>query len=605
MAQATEEARRLGKVYGLLAAAFVLFVIVITMLAQFGLPEAVTAFLIVLITVVTYAVIGLTSRTLSLAGFYLADRGVPAGFNGMATATAILAFPFVGLAGAFLADRFLGLAIAIGLLAGFALLAVLVAPYYRKSGGVTLPDFLAVRFGNPMVRIVAAIVLVTATLPLLAAAMAIAGSVAASVLHLSPGTAAIAVLVLLLLTTLLGGMRGTTFSGGAQAIVVLLAILVPAILFSVQEYGLPVPQITFGYALAEADPAGGAIGVLGGSALPVAGLDGFNMLALAICLAAGVASFPHLVARFGAAPGAGQARLTAGWALVVTGVVVATAPAIAAFVQLAVLRDVVAVELADLPQWVFDYGRAGMLSVCGEAPVSAAAIGTACGSGTVINGLAPTDIGLDADLVTLGFADITGMPYVLTALIAAGAIAAALGTAAATLTAIASSLGNDLFSRLFARRASAGRRLILTRLALIATAALAAWIALRRPDAAIAYAIASPSIAAAGFFPALVLGVFWKRTTFWGALLGMAAGAGVTAAYVAMVVSGGLAPIPIPGLTVAGVSAAASGVFGVPLGFVVAIAVSLVTRAPSLARREVTDAIRRPSPDPVLEDHAT
>jgi cation/acetate symporter len=605
MAQATEEARRLGKVYGLLASAFVLFVIVITMLALFGLPEPVTAFLIVLITVVTYGLIGLTSRTLSLAGFYLADRAVPAGFNGMATATAILAFPFVGLAGAFLADRFLGLAIAIGLLAGFALLAILVAPYYRKSGGVTLPDYLAVRFGNPLVRIVAAIVLVAATLPLLAAAMAIAGNVAASVLHLSQGTAAIAVLVLVLLTSLLGGMRATTFSGGAQAIVLLLAILVPAILLSVQEYGFPVPQITFGYAIAEADPTGGAIGVLAGNALPVAGLDGFNMLALSLCFAAGVASFPHLVARFGAASGAGQARLTAGWALVVTGVVVATAPAIAAFVQLAILRDVVGVELADLPQWVFDYGREGMLNVCGEAPVSAAAIGTACGAGTVINGLTPADIALDADLVTLGFADITGLPYVLTALVAAGAIAAALGTAAATLTTIASSLGNDLFSRLFARRASAGRRLIVTRVALLAVAGVAAWIALRRPDDAFAYAIAAPSIAAAGFFPALVLGVFWKRTTFWGALLGMAAGAGVTAAYVVMVVSGGLAPMPVPGLTAAGVSAAASGLFGVPLGFVVAIAVSLVTRTPSLARREVTDAIRRPNPDPILEDHAT
>lgn len=604
MARTNEEARRLGKVYGLLAIAFVLFVVVITMLAQFGLPEAVIAVLVVMITVATYAVLGFTSRTLSLAGFYLADRAVPAGFNGMGTATAILALPFVGLAGAFLADRLLGLAIAIGLLCGFVLLAVLVAPYYRKSGGVTVPDYLAVRFGNPMVRILGAILLCAVTLPMLAAAMAIAGNVAASVLHLSPNTAAIAVLSVVLLTSLLGGMRATTASGGAQAIVVLLAILVPAILLSVQEYRLPVPQITFGYALVETGAAE-AIGVLVGDALPVAGLDGFNILALAFCFAAGVASFPHLVARFGAASGAGQARPTAGWALVVTGIVVSTAPAIAAFVRLAILREVEGIELADLPQWVFDAGRAGTLTVCGQAPVSAAAIGAACGAGTVINGIAAGDIALSADLVTLGFAEITGLPYVLTALIAAGAIAAALGTAAATLTTIASSLGNDILSYLFARRASGGRRLIVTRLALIAIAALAAWIALRRPDAALAYAVAAPSVAAAGFLPALTLGVFWKRTTFTGALLGMAAGAGVTATYVVMVISGGMPPPPVVGLTEAGISAAAAGVFGVPLGFAVTIAVSLVTRAPSLARREVTDAIRRPSPDPILEDHAT
>lgn len=605
MASLTEETRRLGKVYGLLATAFVLFLIVITMLDQFGLPERVTAVLIVMITVVTYAAIGVVSRTLSLAGFHLADRFVPAGFNGMASATAILAFPFVGLAGAFLADRFLGLAIAAGLVSGFALLAVVVAPYYRKSGAVTLPDYLAVRFGNPLVRIVAAIVLAAVTIPILAATMAITGEVAAAVLHLAPEAAAIAVLVTVLLTSLLGGMRATTFASGAQAIVVLFAILVPTMLLSLQEFRFPIPQITFGYALAEAEAGGGPIGVLAGNTLRTAGLDGFNTLALALGLAMGVASLPQLVARFGAAPGAGQARLTAGWALVVAGIVVCTAPAIAAFVRLAILRDVVGVELADLPQWLFDYGRAGMIEVCGEAPVSAAAIGAACGAGTVINGLTPSDIALDADLVTLGFADITGLPYVLTALIAAGAIAAALGTAAAALTTIAASLGNDILAGLFARRASAGRRLIVTRLAMIAVAALGAWIAFNRPDDAFAYAIAAPSVAAAGFFPALVLAVFWKRATFWGALLGMAAGAGVTAAYAAMVISGGLPPLVVPGLTETGISAPASGVFGVPLGFAVTIAVSLVTRAPGLGRREVVDAIRRPSPDPVLEDHAT
>jgi cation/acetate symporter len=604
MAQLAETARQIGRVYGLLAAAFVLFLVVITMLAQFGLPDRVVAVFVVMITVVTYAGIGLITRTLSLAGFYLADRGVPAGFNGMATATAMLALPFVGLAGAFLADRFLGLAIAAGLTAGFALLAIVVAPYYRKSGGVTLPDYLAVRYGNPLVRLAAAILLVVALLPVLAAAMRIAADVAGSVLHLSPGVASISVLALVLLTSLLGGMRSTTFAGGAQTIVLVLAILVPAIFVAMEEYDFPIPQVAFGYAIA--DTAGdGAIAVLAGHALPVAGLDGFNIFALALSLAAGVASFPHLVARCGAAAGPGEARRSAAWALVVTGIVVATAPALAAFVRLAILRDVTGVDLADIPDWVFAAGRAGSMLICGDAPVSAAAIGTACGAGTVINGLTPADIAISADLVTLGFADITGLPYVLTALIAAGAIAAALGTAAAALTTIASGLGNDILARLFARRASAGRRLIVTRLALIAVAALAAWIALRRPDDAFAYAVAAPSIAAAAFFPALALGVFWRRTTFWGALAGMIAGGGLTAGYVFLVVSGGLPPLPLAGLSATGLSPAAAGIAGVPLGFVATIAVSLLSKAPGPARREVTDAIRRPNPDPILEDHAT
>lgn len=605
MASILDEARRLGKLYGLLITAFVLFVVVVAMLSQFGLPEPVTTFLVVLITVVTYAVMGLVTRTLSLQGFFLSDRFVPAGLNGMAAAAAILAFPLVGLAGAFLADRLLGLAIVAGLVAGFVLSAVVVAPYYRKSGGLTLPDYLAVRYGNPLIRLTAVVILAVAAFPVLVAALGIATDIAVATLHFSPRIALSAVLAVLLATTLLGGLRSTTLSGGAQALVALIAILVPAVLVSVQEYGFPIPQATLGNALEEAAAETGAILVLPGHALPVAGLQGFNLLAFAICLAAGIAAFPQIVARFGAAHGIGDARRTAGWALLVVGILAATAPAIAAFVRLAILRDVVGVELADLPQWLFDYGQGGLVAVCGTAPVSPAAIGSACGAATVVNGLAPTDIAISADLVTLGFADITGLPYILTALIATGAIAAALGTAAAALTTLATALGNDFLARFLARRASGGRRLVLTRIALIATAALAAWLVARGPGEAYAWALAAPSVAAAGLFPALVLGVFWRRTTFWGALLGMVAGGGTTIAYVLLVVSFGMPALDFAGLAPGGLAPAAAGILGLPLGFLVAIVASLLTAAPSLARRAVVEAIRRPSPEPILEDHAT
>jgi len=605
MASILDEARRLGKLYGLLITAFVLFVVVVAMLSQFGLPEPVVTFLVVLITVVTYAVMGLVTRTLSLQGFFLSDRFVPAGLNGMAAAAAILAFPLIGLAGAFLADRLLGLAIVAGLVAGFVLLAVVVAPYYRKSGGLTLPDYLAVRYGNPLIRLAAVVILAVAAFPVLVAALGIATDISVATLRFSPRVALVAVLAVLLATTLLGGLRSTTLSGGAQALVALIAILVPAVLVSVQEYGFPIPQATLGNALEEAAAETGAILVLPGHALPVSGLQGFNLLAFAICLAAGIAAFPQITARLGAAHGIGDARRTAGWALLVVGILAATAPALAAFVRLAILRDVVGVELADLPQWLFDYGQAGLVAVCGAAPVSPASIGSACGAATVVNGLAPTDIAISADLVTLGFADITGLPYILTALIATGAIAAALGTAAAALTTLATALGNDLLARFLARRASGGRRLVLTRIALIVTAALAAWLVDRGPGEAYAWALAAPSIAAAGLFPALVLGVFWRRTTFWGALFGMLAGGGATIAYVVLVVSLGMPAPDLAGLAPGGLAPAAAGILGLPLGFLVAVVASLLTAAPSLGRRAVVEAIRRPSPEPILEDHAT
>lgn len=605
MAGILEEARRRGKLYALLSAAYVLFVLVVAMLSQFGLPEPVTTFLVLFVTLVTYLVMGLVSRTLSLSGFFLADRFVPAGLNGMAAAAAILFFPFIGLAGAFLADLRLGLATVAALVAGFVLVAVVVAPYYRKSGGVTLPDYLAVRYGNPLIRLVAVLILCVATFPVLVATMRVATDIAVATLHFSPRIAATSVLAMVLVTSLLGGLRATTLTGGAQAIVALIAVLIPTAILSVQEYGFPVPQLTFGYAMEEAAAEAGNIAVTYGNVLPLDSLDGFNILAFAVSLAFGVAAFPQVVTRFGAATGAGEARRTAGWALVVLGLFAATAPAIAAFVRLAILRDVVGAELADLPQWIFDYGHAGLIAICGTAPLSAAAIGTACGAGTVVNGLVPGDIAMSADLVTLGFADITGLPYILTALIATGAIAAALGTAAAAAVTLSGSLGNDLVSRLVARRASGGRRLVVTRLVLIAVTAAAAWVAGRTPETAFGWAIAAPSIAAAGLFPALLLGVFWTRATFWGALAGMIGGGGATAAYAFLVVSAGMAPLPLPGLTDSGLSAAAAGIVGVPLGFLVAVAVSLLTASPGPGRRQVVDAIRRPSPDPILEDHAT
>ncbi len=604
MGSILEEARRLGKLYALLTTAFILFVVVVAMLSQFGLPEPVTTFLVVLITVVTYVVMGLVSRTLSLPAFFTADRFVPAGLNGMAAAAAIIALPFVGLAGAFFADRMLGLAIVAGLVAGFVLLAVVVAPYYRKSGAVTLPDYLAIRYGSPLVRLAAVIILGVAAFPILVATLGIATEIAVATLQFSPYVASIAILAVLLATTLLGGLRATTITGGAQAIVVLIAILVPTVLVSVQEYGFPLPQVTLGNAIEEAAAEGGELLVLPGTALPSAGLDGFNQLAFAICLAAGIAAFPQIAARFGCSAGVADARRSAGWALLVLGILAATAPAVAAFTQIAILRDVVGVELADLPRWVFDYGGAGLVETCGAAALSPAAISSACGAGTVVNGLALNDIAIGADMVMLGFAEVTGLPYIVTALIATGGIAAALATAAAALTTLATALGNDLLARFLARRASGGRRLLLTRMALIAVAGIAMWIAHRGAAGIQGWALAAPSIAAAGLFPALLLGVFWKRTTSSGILLGMIAGGGVTTAYALLVVFEGMAPLALGGLAPTGLSAAAAGIVGLPVGFAVAIVASLLTAAPGAGRRKVVDAIRRPSPDPIFEDHA-
>ncbi len=598
--------REVGKVYSLLAVAFALFVIVVAMLAQFGLPDPLTAVLVVSITIAGYAVIGIVARTLSLADFFVAGRAVPAGFNGMATGAAfVTAAGFIGLAGAFFASQAAGLAVAVGWTGGFVVLAVVVAPYYRKSGAVTLPDLLAVRFGNPLVRILGVVILVIVSLPLLAAAIAMASRIAQSTLGLGPDLAIGGTCVVLLLCSLLGGMRAVALVAGAQAIVILFGTVAPSLVFSMQEYGLPIPQLTYGNAMADAAAITTApVGFLPSSALPVSSLDGFNLFALALCIAAGVASLPHILARSSTTTGIAGTRVSVAWALVVVAVVAATAPAIAAFVRLAIVGEAVGVEGADLPQWLFDYSAIGLIKVCGAQVASVADVSAACGSSAIVNGLAPGDIAIGGDGITLGFADITSVPYVLTALIAAAALAAALAAAGAVVITLATSIAHDVYATLIDRRAPAGRRLIVARLALLAFVAIATWMAVTDPGDTFALAFAAPSLAAAGFFPAVVLGIWWRRTTFWGAVLGMIAGFGATAAYVVMLQAGVIAPLHVIGLTETGIAGAAAAIFGVPLGFVVTVIVSLMTPEPSAARLEVVDAIRRPNPDPVLEDHA-
>jgi cation/acetate symporter len=432
-----------------------------------------------------------------------------------------------------------------------------------------------------------------------------AGRITELTLNIDPDAAIVLMCVILLLSSLLGGMKAVTLVAGAQAIVILFGMVAPSLMFSIQEYGLPIPQLTYGDAITDtARLAGAPLGTMASALLPVSALDGFNLFAITLCVGAGVVSLPHVLARSGTTSSVAQARIAAGWGLVVVAVVAATAPAIAAFAKLAILTEVIGVEVADLPQWVFDYAASGLVEFCGTAATTVAAISTACGATAVVNGLGPGDLSIATDAVALGFADITGQPYVLTVLIATAALAAALGAGGAVLIALATSLAHDVYGTLINRRAPHGRRLIVSRLALIVFVAIGAWLATSYSDDMFALAFAAPSLAAAGFFPAIVLGIWWRRTTFSGALSGMAAGFGVTAVYVWMLHIGAMGPLAILGLTEAGISGAASAILGVPLGFVVIVVVSLMTPAPSEARLGVIDAIRRPSPDPILEDHA-
>ena len=596
------ERRALAKAYGLFAGGLALLVVVVAVAAQLGLDETIIAFLVISFTLVTYVVIGVATRTLSLTEFHVAGRSVPAGFNGMATAAAFLSGGgLAAIVGAFFAGVSAALAVTVGWTVGFVLLAVLVAPYYRKSGAVTLPDFFAVRYGNALLRPVAVVILVASSFALLPAAIAVATAILTFFLHVRPEVALGVVLVTLVSSSLFGGMRAVTFVSVAQAILILLGALVPVAMLSAQNFGLPVPQITYGFALDGIGAAEAPLQFLGGRASPLGTMSGINLLALAVALAAGVASLPHILARSGTAPGMASARRAVAWVLVIVGAILITAPAIAAFAKAAVMENVVGVGLDELPDWLFAYGRLGLVQTCGAAATSAADIGTACGASTVINGLAAGDVAVSGEALALAFADMVDLPYAMAALTAAGILAAALATASAVLMAVTATLGHDLYARAINRRASAGRRLIASRLVLIAVAAVAAWLAATRPGDMLSLSLLAPALAASGFFPAIVLGLWWNRTTWLGALAGMIAGFAVAAAYVFFVEIDASAA---PELAKIGISGAASAFLAMPVGFAVTAVVSLLSRRPSESRLAVLAAIRRPSHDPILEDHA-
>ena len=260
---------------------------------------------------------------------------------------------------------------------------------------------------------------------------------------------------------------------------------------------------------------------------------GFQLIAVTVALAAGVAALPHLLMRCATVDDAPATRRSIGWALVFVLIVALTVPAYATFAKLALLRDVVGSAIADLPDWLFALGRQGLVMLCGADATSAAAATQACAAlhGTAGPVAAP-DLAVSGDIVVLAWGDIVDLPYVVTALISVGVLAAALAAANAMALAIAEALGHDLYAELIDPKASAGRRLIVTRLALVATVLVAAWLGVRHGGDIFPLAAATLSLSAGGLFPALFLAVWWRRANGPGAIAGMIAGFAVTAAIV-------------------------------------------------------------------------
>ena len=575
--------QNLPKIYGIYTGGFLGFVIILAILEQLGLPNAIIGYLFMAMTIFVYALIGVLSRTAQVAEYYVAGRKVPPVFNGMATAADWMSgASFVGMAGSLYVLGYDGLAFVVGWTGGYVLVATLLAPYLRKFGAYTVPDFLGARYGGNLARVVGIIILVCCSFVYVVAQVRATGIIASRFLQIPYEAAVFIGLVGILVCSMLGGMRAVTWTQVAQYIILIIAYLVPVVILSAQRFGIPIPQLTYGQALQEIAALEPVVGALKAHSTPFLNYDPLNFFGLIFCLMLGTAGLPHILMRFFTTSSVRAARKSVGWALFFIFLLYFTAPAYAAFAKLEIYSNVIGSEISSLPEWVSLWSAIGQITI----------------SDTNADGILQiSELSIQRDVVVLATPEIAGLPYVIAGLVAAGGFAAALSTADGLLLAIANALSHDIYYRMVDPASTTAKRLIVARIILILVAILAALTAWFAPPDILALVAWAFSLAAAGLFPALVLGVWWKGTTNAGAVLGMIAGFGVCIFYLAGTQYFGMEKW-------FGINNISAGLFGIPVNFIVAIVVSQFTAKPSEDMQQFISNLRIPRGAALMQEKA-
>jgi cation/acetate symporter len=488
---------------------------------------------------------------------------------------------------------------------------VLVAPFLRKFGAYTVPDFLAARYGGHFARFLGILVLFCCSFTYVTAQIYATGIIASRFIGMSFEVAVFVGLVGILLCSMLGGMRAVTWTQVAQYIVLIVAYLVPVVILSTKLTGIPIPQLTYGTALQD---IGGleqqmlANGLATAEKLkphvaPFVNSDPLNFFALILCLMVGTASLPHILMRYFTTPSVREARVSCAWSLFFIFLLYFTAPAYAAFAKLEVFQNVIGQSLDALPGWIYTYGKLGLVKVCGVNADTLEAVRQACAGVEGNTGLLRfPDLSINTDVIVIATPEIAGLPYVIAGLVAAGGLAAALSTADGLLLAIANALSHDVYYKMVDPAASTKKRLIVARVLLLVVAVLAAWLASTKPADILSMVAWAFSLAAAGNFPALVLGVWSKRVNAQGAIAGIIVGFGVCLAYLIGTQYGfdfqkGTGDEWALWFGIKNISAA---IFGLPLGVATMFLVSWMTPAPSKEIQDMIDEIRRPHGDMLM-----
>lgn len=592
----------LGKIYTIYVGGFAVFVLLMAILAMFGVPDRFILWAYMAATIGIYAFIGIMSRTSQVSEYYVAGRSVPAIYNGMATgADWMSGASFVGMAGTLFVLGYDGLAFVLGWTGGYVLVAVLLAPYLRKFGAYTVPDFLGTRYGGNMPRLIGIIVLFSCSFTYVTAQIYASGIIASQFLGIDFTYAVYAGLSGILVCSMLGGMRAVTWTQVAQYIVLIVAYLLPAIWMSTVKTGVPFPQLMYGSVLDDIASYEQILGVAKSHVAPFTTYTPMDFFFLIFCLMVGTASLPHILMRFFTTPTVREARKSVGWSLFFIFLLYFTAPAYAAFSKVNLMELFVAgggtLAFDAVPQWMIDWGSiAGhqLVTICGAKAETLDAIRAACEAKGLTGGFPYTELRLNNDMIVLSTPSIAGMPIWVVGLVGAGGFAAALSTADGLLLAISNALSHDIYYKMIDPKADTKTRLMISKILLVIVALAAAYLASTKPSDILSMVAWAFSIAAAGLFAPLVLGVWWGRTTAVGAMAGMISGFGITMIYLLGSKYGLFIGEPWGEGAWFGVKSISSGVFGVPLAFIVTIVVSLMTPEPDQEMQDFVNELRLP-----------
>ena len=483
--------KNLGRMYGLYTGGFLGFIILLAILEQVGVPNKILGYLFVFFTLAVYAIIGIASRTAQVSEYYVAGRQVPAFYNGMATgADWMSAASFVGMAGTLFLLGYDGLAWVLGWTGGFVLVSILIGPYLRKFGAYTVPDFMSFRYGGNFARFIAVVVLVCCSFTYVTAQIYGTGLIASRFLGMSFELAVFAGLVGILLCAMLGGMKAVTWTQIAQYIVLIVAYLTPIVILSAKTYGIPIPQLTYGQAIADITAREGQMIQQGLATVanlkqhiqPFTSYSPLNFFAIIFCMMVGTASLPHILMRYFTTPSVRAARQSVAWSLLFIFLLYFSAPAYAAFSKLEVYTNIIGRDLTQIRPWMFNWGELGLIQICGKNAASVQAVIDACKAIAGHPGVVRLqDFVINTDVIVLSTPEIAGLPYVISGLVAAGGLAAALSTADGLLLAIANALSHDVYYKMIDPHAPTIRRLTVARVLLLFVAVAAAATAATKP----------------------------------------------------------------------------------------------------------------------------